>query len=90
MNFSTVCLFFLLSLVTSSQTFKFIFVKTTFCHLCRCCTERLKFPHLVTWSLSFLEKRLQYVRIGSHVSDVRELNAGAPQETITGPNDLKF
>jgi hypothetical protein len=28
-------------------------------------------PHLVTWSLSLLEKRLQYVRIGSHVSDVR-------------------
>jgi hypothetical protein len=46
-------------------------------------------PHLVTWSLSFLEKRLQYVRIGSHVSDVRELNAGAPQGTIAGPNDFK-
>jgi hypothetical protein len=36
-----------------------------------------------------LEKRLQYVRIGSHVSDVRELNAGAPQGTIAGPNDFK-
>jgi hypothetical protein len=32
---------------------------------------------------------LQYVRIGSHVSDVRELNAGAPQGTIAGPNDFK-
>jgi hypothetical protein len=29
------------SLMTSSQTFKFIFLKTTFCHLYRCCTERL-------------------------------------------------
>lgn len=40
-------------------------------------------------SLSFLEKHLQYVRIGSHASDVRELNAGFMQETIAGPNDLK-
>jgi hypothetical protein len=39
-------------------------------------------PHLVTWSQSFLEKRLQYVSIGCHVSDVRELNAGARQGTI--------
>jgi hypothetical protein len=37
----------------------------------------------------FLEKRLQYVRIGGHVSDVRELNAGALQGTIAGPNDFK-
>ena len=36
-----------------------------------------------------LEKRLQYERIGSHVSDIRELNAGAPQGTIAGPNDFK-
>ena len=46
-------------------------------------------PHLVAWSLSFLERRLQYVRIGSHISDVRELNAGVPQGTIAGPNDFK-
>jgi hypothetical protein len=47
-------------------------------------------PHLVTWLLSFLEKRLHYVLIGSHVSDVRELNAGASQGTIAGLNDVKF
>ena len=46
-------------------------------------------PHLITWSLSFLEKRLQYVRIGSQVSDIRELNAGVPQGTVAGPNDFK-
>jgi hypothetical protein len=32
--------------MTSSQTFKFIFLKTTFCHLYRCCTERLYYSSL--------------------------------------------
>jgi hypothetical protein len=40
--------------------------------------------------LSFSEKRLQYVRIDGHVSDVRELNAGAPQGTIAGSNEFNI
>jgi hypothetical protein len=46
-------------------------------------------PHLAAWSLSFLENRSQYVRIGNLVSDVKVLNAGVPQGTIAGPNDFK-
>ena len=47
-------------------------------------------PHLCAWTLSFLENRTQFIRIGHRVSDVMTTNAGAPQGTRAGPNVFKL
>ncbi len=54
-------------------------------------------PFLVKWAASFLLKRMQQVKIGSHVSTPVLLNARCPQGTLFGPlafvphiNDLHF
>jgi hypothetical protein len=56
------------------------------------------FPlHIVAWSLSFLQDRTQYVKIGDVESFCGRAHAGAPQGTRCGPdvfklltNDLRF
>jgi hypothetical protein len=49
------------------------------------------FPsHITAWSLSFLQGRSQYVRIGNNSSGVLESHAGTPQGTLSGPNDFKL
>ena len=45
-------------------------------------------PHITAWSISFLENRNQFVRIGNTVSSVIGLNAGCPQGTLSGPNNF--
>ena len=47
-------------------------------------------PHLSAWTLSFLDSRTQFVRVGHCVSSVLSTNAGAPQGTRAGPNDFKL
>ncbi len=47
-------------------------------------------PHLSAWTLSFLDNRTQFVRVGHCVSSVLSTNAGAPQGTRAGPNDFKL
>ena len=49
------------------------------------------FPlHVTVWSMSFLEEREQFVRIGNRFSSVTKLNSGSPQGTLSGPNDFKL
>ena len=49
------------------------------------------FPsHIIAWSLSFLQGRSQYVRIGNNSSGKLESHAGTPQGTLSGPNDFKL
>ena len=38
----------------------------------------------------FLAGRTQYVKIGNIESDSTQVNAGAPQGTVSGPNDFKL
>ena len=47
-------------------------------------------PHIVAWSLSFLQERTQFVRVKNTNSTCRILNAGTPQGTRSGPNDFKL
>ena len=47
-------------------------------------------PHITAWSISFLENRNQFVRIGNTVSSAIGLNAGCPQGTLSGPNNFKL
>ena len=46
--------------------------------------------HISVWSLDFLTGRTQYVKIGNIESDSTQVNAGAPQGTVSGPNDFKL
>ena len=49
------------------------------------------FPrHLIAWSLSFLESRDQFVRIGSTISSVIGISSGCPQGTVSGPNNFRL
>lgn len=49
------------------------------------------FPaHLALWSLSFLQDRSQFVKIGNLVSSSGITNAGAPQGTRAGPDDFRL
>ena len=47
-------------------------------------------PHITSWLLSFLSNRSQYVQIGESRSGNKNVNAGAPQGTLTGPNAFKL
>ena len=42
------------------------------------------------WFLSFLTERSQFVKIGENISDLRTVDAGAPQGTRAGPNAFKL
>ena len=46
-------------------------------------------PHIVAWSLSFLQDRFQYVKVGNLLSSPCVVNAGAPQGTRAGPDDFR-
>ena len=46
--------------------------------------------HVLVWYLDFLTNRRQFVRIGDSISNIVTTNAGTPQGTITGPDDLKL
>jgi len=49
------------------------------------------FPqHISVWSLSFLDNRKQFVKIGDKLSSILKSSAGTPQGTISGPNDFKL
>ena len=51
------------------------------------------FPtHVVLWSLSFLQDRKQFVKIGDLFSDVNVINAGrpTPHGTRAGPNNFNL
>jgi hypothetical protein len=49
------------------------------------------FPiHIVTWSMSFLQQRTQFVHLMNNNSNSRVLQAGTPQGTCSGPNDFKL
>lgn len=53
--------------------------------------SRLNFPpHVTTWFLSFLSDRRQYVSLGSSSSDLKTLQAGTPQGTLSGPCDFNL
>ena len=46
--------------------------------------------HLSTWFLSFLNDRMQFVKLGNFAcSDLGSTNAGTPQGTLSGPIDFK-
>jgi len=45
---------------------------------------------LRNWLLSFLDARVQFVKVGDCISDCLVLNAGAPQGTRAGPNCFKL
>ena len=47
-------------------------------------------PHIVAWSLSFLQDRFQYVKVGNLLSSPCVVNAGAPQGTRAGPDDFRL
>ena len=47
-------------------------------------------PHITVWFLSFLRDRSQFVSVGSTSSECKTINAGAPQGTLSGPNDFKL
>ena len=54
-------------------------------------------PHVAVWSLSFLQDRRQFVKVGKISSASCRSHAGAPQGTLCGPgvfklliNDLRF
>ena len=49
------------------------------------------FPvHLSCWSLSFLEERKQFVKVGNGVSSTAKICCGCPQGTLSGPNNFKL
>jgi hypothetical protein len=47
-------------------------------------------PHLSAWSLSFLEGRKQFVKVGNWSSSTLSTTGGAPQGTRAGPNVFKL
>jgi hypothetical protein len=47
-------------------------------------------PHIIAWSVSFLQERSQYVRIRNRNSYCRVFHAGTPQGTVSGPNDFEL
>ena len=46
--------------------------------------------HLALWSLSFLQDRNQFLKIGNLTSSPSLINAGAPQGTRAGPDDFRL
>ena len=47
-------------------------------------------PHIALWTLSFLQHRKQFVKLGTKISSVLDIDAGAPQGTRAGPNVFKL
>ena len=58
--------------------------------LCKKLTDGKFPPHIVAWSLSFLQDRFQYVKVGNLLSSPCVVNAGAPQGTRAGPDDFRL
>ncbi len=56
--------------------------------LCSKLIESMFPSRLSLWSLSFLNDRCQFVKIGQNCSKVMYVTAGAPQGTRAGPNDF--
>jgi hypothetical protein len=47
-------------------------------------------PHIIAWSMSFLQERVQFVSVRNSNSSCQILKAGTPQGTRSGPNDFKL
>ena len=47
-------------------------------------------PHIALWTLSFLQHRKLFVKLGTKISSVLDIDAGAPQGTRAGPNVFKL
>ena len=45
--------------------------------------------HLITWFISFLTDRSQFVNVNSTSSFIGHTHAGTPQGTLSGPLDFK-